>query len=168
MIYSEIRDKIKTGDMLLYRNHQGGGLRATLERWTVSHGTASPYTHVGVAWVGHGRIWIMDITTKGCAPRLLSKTGHFDLAPAPMELSQGALNFAFEGFGELTYSKWQAFLGGLGKLNIGKDQLSQCAEYALTIWETSGMLPTNTATPSACADGALQRWGSSITFVTQE
>lgn len=54
MKYEAIREQLKSGDMLLFRNHSGGGLRGILERWFVAHGTASPYTHVGVAWVEHG------------------------------------------------------------------------------------------------------------------
>ncbi len=100
MQYAEARSKIKTGDMLLFRNHVGGGLRATLERWFVEHGTASPYTHVGVAWVEYGRVWCMDMTTKGCAPRLLSTCGDFDWAPSPAPLNDAGMAVAFEGFGE--------------------------------------------------------------------
>ena len=167
MLYQQIRDKIKTGDMLLYRNHKGGGFRAIAERWFVSHGTASPYTHVGVAWVDHDRVFVMDITTRGCAPRLLSTTGSFDWAPAPKELSETALQFAFDCFGEWEYSRWQAILGELGLLTIGKDMQGQCAEYALSIWQTDGMAPSEKATPAACADGALSVWKTSITRIEQ-
>lgn len=165
MNYEQARSQIKTGDMLLFRNHVGGGLRATIERWFVSHGTGSPYTHVGVAWSEHGRVWIMDITTKGCAPRLLSSAGDFDWAPAPTALNEQALEFAFDGFGELTYSRIQAVLAELGLLKIGADMQSECAEYALTIWRKAGMPPTDKATPAACAEGAMLNWGASITAV---
>lgn len=168
MLYSEVRTKIKTGDMLLYRNHPGGGLRAKIERWFVEHGTASPYVHVGVAWVDHDRVFIMDITTKGCAPRPLSKTGEFDWAPAPAELSESALVEAFDYWGELQYSRWQAILGEFGLLAIGKDRYAQCAEYALMIWRASNMMPTTVATPSACADGALTHWKSAILHIEQD
>jgi len=49
---------------------------------------------------------------------------------------------------------------------IGADTLGQCAEYALSIWRVDGMAPTDTATPGACADGALLNWGSSLHSVT--
>lgn len=165
MIYPDARSQIKTGDMLLFRNHAGGGLRSMIERWFVSHGTASPYTHVGVAWADHGRVWVMDITTKGCAPRLLSTCGDFDWAPSPTTLNDAAMACAFDGFGELRYSKWQAFLAGFDALEVGIDKESECAEYALTIWHEAGIPPTDKATPAACADGALQTWGASITAV---
>lgn len=165
MKYNEARELLKTGDMLLYRNHQGGGLRAMVERWTVNHGTASPYCHVGMALNWADRLWIMDITTKGCAPRILSATGAFDWAPSPCKLSDTALNYAADQFGELTYSRLQAVLGQLRQLTIGQDKKSQCAEYFLSIWNVDGMAPSKIATPAACSDGALQVWGSSITSV---
>lgn len=165
MKYSEARDRIKTGDMLLWRDHGIGPLRPLIERWIVRHSTASPHCHVGVAWVCFGRVWVMEITTKGCAPRLLSLTGQFDWAPAPRELSESALYFAFSCFGMWVYSRWQAVLGALKRLAIGADSFGQCAEYALAIWAKDGMAPTDTATPGACADGAMQVWGVPLTTV---
>lgn len=165
MNYADARDKIKTGDMILFRCHQGGGLRATIERWIVSHGTASPYTHVGIAWAEHGRLWLMDMTTRGCAPRLLSTVGDFDIAASPMPLNEPALEFAFSKFGELTYSRWRAIGGELGLIDIRSDRESMCAEYALTIYKMAGMAPCEKATPATLAYGASYAWGSPITTV---
>lgn len=166
--YEHIRDRIKSGDMLLWRDHKGGPLRGIVERWIVRHGTASPYTHVGVAWADHGRLWVMDITTKGCAPRLLSTCGDFDWAPAPMELSERALAFAHGCFGEWVYSRYQAVMGALKRLTIGVDTVGQCAEYSLAVWQIDGMAPTEQATPGACADGALKTWGSALIYVNNK
>ena len=165
MKYSDARLNIKTGDMLLWRNHPGGSLRGIIERWFVSHGTASPYTHVGVAWAEHGRVWVMEITTKGCAPRLLSTCGDFDWSPAQKPLSDTALTFAFDCFGSWVYSRWQAIAGALKRLAIGKDTSGQCAEYALSIWGIDGQRPTEIATPADCAEGAMRVWQSPVFFV---
>ena len=165
MKYAKARELIKTGDALLYRDHPGGGLRAIEERWIVRHGTATPYCHVGMAWVDHGRVWIIDITTRGCAPRLLSTTGPFDWAPAPRQLSDQALDYAFACFGELTYSRWRAVMGALKLLVIGASDKSECAEYFLAIMKTDGMAPTDVATPGAVADGVMQNWRVPITPV---
>jgi hypothetical protein len=163
--YSEVRNEIKTGDMLLWRDAKTGPLRTMLERLAVRVSTTSPYTHVGVAWVELGRVWVMEITTHGCAPRLLSECGNFDWSPAPEPLTPEALRYAFSCFGVWRYSKWQAILGALRRLTIGADTLGQCAEYAIAIWRIAGIAPSETATPAACADGALMVWGSPIYFV---
>lgn len=164
--YEHIRARIKTGDMLLWRDHAGGPIRAVSERWIVRHTTASPYTHVGIALVWFGRVWVMDLTTKGCAPRLLSECGDFDWATAPRELSSAAVTFAFACFGEWVYSRWQAILGKLKRLVIGQDRKGQCAEFALAVWMQDGMAPTDEATPGACADGAMLVWRSSLMAVS--
>lgn len=163
--YQDYRNQIKTGDMLLFRNHSGGGVRSIAERWFVSHGTASPYTHVGVAWAEHGRVWCMDMTTKGCAPRLLSLCGDFDLAASPMFLNEDALAFAFGKFGELQYSRLRAIGGAFGLIDIRSENESMCAEYALAIYQKAGMPPSDLATPAALAVGAAYCWGSPIVVV---
>lgn len=165
--YEHIRPRIKTGDMLLWRNHPGGGLRAVIERWIVEHGTASPHVHVGMAWVSDNglSVWVMDITPKGCAPRLLSDCGDFDWAPAPRALSADALRYAHRCFGEWQYSRWQAVLGALKRLTIGADAYGQCAEFVLSVWGEDDMQPADTATPAACAAGALANWGSALMTV---
>lgn len=165
MKYAEARELIKTGDMLLWRDHSGGPIRGIGERWIVRHSTASPYTHVGVAWVERGRCWVIEITTKGCAPRLLSAVLPFDWAPAPKELSEEALTFAFSCFGVWEYDRLQAIQGQLQRLILGKDTKGQCAELALCIWAVDNIAPSITATPGACSDGALEVWQSSIRSV---
>jgi hypothetical protein len=156
---------MKTGDMLLWRDHLGGPLRGIIERWIVRHSTASPYTHVGVCWAEHDRVWVMEITTKGCAPRLLSGLLAFDWAPAPRALSDGALAYAFSLFGVLVYFRWRAIKGQIGRLIFGKDAPGQCAEFSLDVWLQDGMAPSTTATPGACADGAMSVWKAAITPV---
>lgn len=168
MTYDEVRPKIKTGDMLLWRASNKGTLRTLIERWIVKHGTASVYTHVGVAWVEHNRVWVMEMTTKGCAPRLLSSCGDFDWAPAPKELSEEALQYAFECFGHWEYSRLQAVLGALKRLGIGNDNYGQCAEFSLATWSIDNMAPTNVATPGACADGAAINWGSPTYYIKND
>lgn len=162
MEYSELRTKIKTGDMLLWRASKEGSIKTVIERLFVVHGTASPYSHVGIAWVGMGRVWVMEITTHGCAPRLLSSCGDFDWAPAPKELSEQALVYAFDCFGVWTYSKFQAVLGALKRLVVADDLKGQCAEYFIAVHSIDSTQPTSIATPAACAEGAMKNWGSPI------
>lgn len=159
MKYSDARPLLKTGDLLFWRDSGVGSIRAIIERWLIRHGTGSPYIHVGIVWIEHDRVWLMDITTRGCAPRLLSENCPFEWAQAPRQLSETALRFAFDKFGYLTYSRWQAILGMLRRLRIGADDRGQCAEFVLSVLNVDGMAPTMTATPAACADGVTSVWG---------
>lgn len=163
--YTDARPLIKSGDMLLWRDHPGGSVRSIIERWFVRHACASPYTHIGVALVQNGRVSVMDITTKGCAPRPLSGNPDFDWIAGPRVLTQEDIDFAATFWGEMVYDRWQAILGQLKALVIGADMRGQCAEYALMIWRHAGFAPTNTATPAACADGGLMTWKRTMCHV---
>lgn len=57
-------------------------------------------------------------------------------------------------------------MGLFRRLRIGADNKSQCAEFVLSILRADGMAPSIVATPEACAEGAMQLWGSSLTHVT--
>ena len=163
MKYAELRECIKSGDMLLWEGHATGDLRHDTEVELVEHATASNWTHVGVAWAEHGRVWVMDLATTGCAPRILSEDVPQGWIPAPRRLSDQAMAFAFSRFGKMTYSRWQAILGWAKRLVIGDDLAGQCAEYALEIYRVDGIAPSDVATPAACARGALARWpGASL------
>ena len=165
--YADIRPHMKTGDLLFWRNHKGGPAIGYLERLIVQAGTMSPYIHVGMCWVEGGRVWVMEITTRGCAPRLLSLTGDFAWVSAPQALSKPALWRAQSFFGEWTYSRWQALTGWLGKLSIGKDLRGQCAEYVLTVLNDCDHLKfaKPIATPQGVADAALMQWQAPLVHV---
>jgi len=167
MIYETARPLIRSGDMLLWSRAGGWSSRGDLERHAVRIATESQWTHIGVAWAEHGRAWVMDLTTRGCAPRLLSSELPFWWIPAPRPLSEAALERAFARFGVLEYSRWQAVAGYLRWLDIGADLKGQCAEYALEIWRVDDMAPSTVATPYGCMAGAMRGWpGAHLTMVT--
>lgn len=167
--YSEIRDSIKSGDMILWSASGDHLSQHDIETNLVKIATESQWTHVGIAWVEHGRVWVMDLTTSGCAPRLLGDDAPFYLINSPKELTEAALQYAFARFGKMTYSKWQAVLGFLKRLTIGDDMKGECAEFVLEVYRASGMAPTEVATPYWCMVGALSNWkGASLTYVTND
>lgn len=168
MKYSEVRPHLKTGDLLFWGEYKGGSLRSIIERWLVRHDTASPLIHVGMVWVDYERVWVMDITTEGCAPKLLSNCNDFYWAAAPRKLSDAGLTYAFHCFGKLTYSRWQAFLGSLKRLKIGADLKGQCAEFVLSVLNVDNMAPSTVATPAACADGAMKVWNAAMIAVSMD
>lgn len=168
MRYLDIRDQIKTGDMLLWSAKVENFNRHDIETELVKIGTGSQWTHVGVAWEDHGRVFVMDLTRRGCAPRPLSNDCPFWWIPAPAPLSETALQHAFSRFGEMTYvTNWQAFVGWLKQITKRDDQKGQCSNYALEIWGIDNMAPTTEATPAACMLGAMQNWdGAELHYVT--
>jgi hypothetical protein len=167
MRYSKLRPRIKTGDLIVWAHRGNLRSRKGFETWLTRTAQQAPWTHVGVAWVEHGRVWVMDLTTRGCAPRLLSGDLPAYWIAAPRALGEPALHYAFSRFGELVYSRWQAVLGFLGLLRIGADLQGECAEYVLEIYRTEGIAPTDVATPAALVEAALAVWGRELVKVEQ-
>lgn len=141
--YDEIRSKIKTGDMLLWspENRQGHFVRPT---------ALLRYDRVGVAWVEHGRVFVLS--GDGDGPRLLSGDLPCFWLPAPRRASDRALKYAF--------SRMAAPRGSaLRRLFSGKDD---GADFALRFWRIDGIAPADEATPQACAVGAMKQWWTSV------
>lgn len=158
MRYADVRERIKTGDLLLWSSDASGSTRHDIETEIVKLATRSQWTHAGVAWSEHGRVMVMDLTTRGCAPRPLSGDLPFWWIPAPRELGRAGLDYAFSRFGEMVYSRWQAITAVLRRLVVGDDLQGQCAEYVLEVYRADGMAPTDVATPAALMVGAMNNW----------
>lgn len=165
MSYTRHRSSIKSGDLLAWSSQGDWRSRHGLETHLTRIGTESEWTHVGIAWVEHGRVWVIELTTLGCAPRLLSDELPCAWLPAPRRLSDRALTYAFSRFGRLRYSRWQAVLGWLKRLTIGDDLAGQCSELVIEILRVDAMAPTDVATPAALIDGALRVWGSRLAWL---
>lgn len=162
--YSDVREKLKSGDMVLWAAEPEGYSQHDMETHLVKMATESQWTHVGVLWVEHGRVFVMDLTTKGCAPRPLSEDLPVFIIPSPAPLSEMALRYAFSRFGRMVYSKWQALLGFMKRLTIGDDMSGECAEFVLEVYGVDGIAPTQIATPRDCFMGAMMRWKNAGMF----
>ena len=146
MRYDLIRGAIKTGDLLAW---SAGG-------WTNWHDiqislvrmfTQSEFSHVGMACVFGERVFILEAVGQGVRLYPLSKELPFYYLSRPRELSEKALNYAFEQLGE-RYSKWQAIKSFFGAITIGSDDEWECAEYIMSIYGVDGEhIPVN-ATPT--------------------
>ena len=136
--YAELRDVIRSGDLLFFRADSHGTIRQKIERWLVMKFTASPFTHVGMVLIMGNRRWCVDMTTKGLSPRLLSTVGDFDIVPLPRPIKESTAWWICSKFGTLNYSRWRAILGGLGLLPDGESESSMCAEFVADVLEYDG------------------------------
>ena len=57
--YSEIRDSLKSGDLVFYSSHNGIGDKI-IKWWTKSE-----YSHVGVIWAVAGRVFLLEASAFG-------------------------------------------------------------------------------------------------------
>jgi hypothetical protein len=156
--YAQARSLIKTGDLLAWSN---GGWKSwhDIQVSIARIGQRSEYSHVGMACVLNGRVFILESVGKEVRLYPLSKELPFYWISSPKELGQVALDYAFSKLGE-EYSKWQAIKSLFGKLNIGEDNKWECSEYFIAILNADGEKIEALATPSAVVKWCISYWGS--------
>lgn len=157
MKYVEVREQIKTGDMLAWS-------AGSWKNWhdvqvnLVRVFTRSEFSHVGLALVGAGRVFVLEAVGSGVRIFPLSRELPFWWVPRPREIGAGAVDFAFERVGE-AYSKWQAIKAFLGSLTAGEDDRWECAEYVLAVLARDGERLNAAATPAAVMHVVAREWG---------
>ncbi|MCA3067478.1 MAG: hypothetical protein ING73_11225 [Rhodocyclaceae bacterium] len=159
MKYSQARATIKTGDLLAWSH---GSLRSwkDFQVMLVRMFTRSEFSHVGIAWVANGRVFIIEAVGAGVRIYPLSREVPFYLCRKPTYLDQRAIDFLFERIGA-PYSKIQAVLAGLGILTKGADDIWQCAELVLdALSRDVDSLGDINATPTAVVKQAMRQWGA--------
>lgn len=165
MNYSECRRKIRSGDLLAW-SHRGLRSWHDLEIAFVRLATRSEYSHVGIAWVTGGRVFVIDAVNPAVRIHPLSSLlPCFWMACKPM--SSAAENFALATVGQ-PYSKWQAIRAFFGDLKIGTDGRWQCAEHVIKCMWANGVDLACRATPSEVVRTLHERTGNGIFPLAQE
>ena len=145
MLYSEFRNQIKSGDVLAW-THNGLKSWKDFEVWIVRLGQRSEYTHVAIAWVIGGRVFLLEAA--GGAVRIfpLSRDLPCYHIGTNVTWTKEVEEYALSKIGE-KYSKWEAIKGLFG-LTTNDDQW-QCSEFAREVLKKAGMDLDCIATPSA-------------------
>lgn len=158
MKYSTVRPAIKSGDVLAWSHRK-------LRSWydfkimLVRLFTMSEYSHVGLAVVMGGRVWVLEAVTPRIRLVPLS-----NLLPCYVvsgnKMTKEEINSALDwvGRGDVEYSQIEAIKGYLGK-NDRADGAVQCAELVNIILG----LPCRD-TPSATVAYMLEN-GSTLTSI---
>lgn len=164
MKYAQAREEIRSGDLLAW---SGGGWKSwhDIQVMLVRVFTRSEFSHVGLALVGAGRVFVLEAVSGGVRLFPLSRALPFYWVRRHRELGGEAVDFAFDRLGD-GYSKRQAIAAFLGDLRLGEDDIWQCAEYVIRVLEADGEVLTNVATPTGVVRAAMQRWGS-LTYVEE-
>lgn len=156
--YSEIRDEFKSGDIIAFSHYKWASYY-DLQVQAVRLFSFSEYTHVGVVVVLGGRVWLAESVTPVVRLVPLSnfaKDG-FYVIPTRTEMSEEELEFLLSKVGLAKYSKWQAILAYLDRLELGKDDLFECAEYTICARKLSGLDLGNRAVPASVVKEALKQ-----------
>ena len=160
MNYTEARSTIRSGDLLAFSS---GSWRSwnDIKVNMIRIFTRSTYSHVGIAWVVAGRVFILEAVTPKLRIFPLSQRGSFYLLPlaAPWHADTEHHALAFVGY---DYSYLEAARGYLNRLEPGR--VGQCAAYVLQVMGRDGVDLGRRATPDAVVMAAQIR-GSTTTFV---
>ncbi len=124
-LYEDYRSEIKSGDLLAWSGK--GWVGRLIRTWT-----GQTYSHVGIAWVSAGRVFVIEAREgKGVTMRLLSKAMPVAWISLGLEWSEEAETFALSELGQ-PYSLLNALRAGFGLLPRRKDGW-QCAQYVLAV-----------------------------------
>lgn len=129
MKYVDVRNEIKTGDVLAF-THKSWKSWYDFKVQLVRFFTQSEYSHVGMAWVANGRVFVMESVTGGVRIVPLSKflpAYHLNMS----ELTQDQIEKAFSVMGE-PYSQWEAVKSFFGNID-DKDGKWECAEFVAVV-----------------------------------
>ena len=165
MKYSDVRSKIKSGDIIAL-SHEAWCSLYDLQVQAVRIGTQSEYSHVCVAWVFAGRVFVIEAVSPKV--RIMPLSNMLDIGfywiPTNNPMTDEELEFGMSKVGLAGYSKLQAIAAQLDLLLIGEDNLWECAELAICMRKLSGFNLGSKATPAACVKAALSQ-GLSLNFI---
>jgi hypothetical protein len=143
--YPTYRKEIKSGDILAW-SHRGWKSFHDFKIQMVRAFTRSEYSHVGIAWVVGGRVFVIEAIEPCARIYPLSRAGSFyhiplnaDWKPSTEEI---ALSYIGADYKQLDAVK--AFFKPLGK-----NSTSECAALVLNILDKDGIDLGNRATPDA-------------------
>lgn len=126
MKYTDARQLIKTGDALVFSTK---GWRTFWDKLAqvVRIRRRTEWSHIGMAVVGQGRVWVLEATRHGVWPiPLTNKKQEFGWIPYK-ELSADDIERAYSIVGD-EYGWGDAVEADSGKLVVGKNRKWQCSE----------------------------------------
>lgn len=165
MKYAAIRNRIQSGDLIALTHTKWGSLY-DLQVQVVRTVQQSEYSHIGIAYVMGGRVWLIESVDPLIRMVPLSNLADegFYLIPTESPISYAELIFALSEIGVGRYSKWEAIKAFFHKIAIGKNAVWECAEFVIACRKLSGVNLGNVATPSAVVQVA-QEAGAPLYFI---
>lgn len=157
MKYSEMRGSIRSGDLIAFE-HEGWKSIADIESQIVKCVTQSAFSHVCVAWVVGGRVFLIEAVVPQVRLMPLSNRARegFYWIPSEKPMTETELEFGLQWVGVGDYSKWEAILGELELLKIGASEKWECAELTIEMRKRSNELLGEKATPADVVKEALK------------
>lgn len=154
MKYNDIRDSLKSGDLLAYTQKEWNSIN-DLASQVVRLFTQSEYCHVGLAKEVDGEWFVLEATPSNgvhLSPLPLNKP--FYWVQMDVQWNDVAEEEAKKSIGN-SYSMFQCVLAFLGLLEISRDNKWECAELAIHMYKAMGLEFDCKATPTAVVEEAM-------------
>lgn len=162
MNYSDIRGTIRSGDLLAWSH-----TRSMFASWydfkvgLVRMFTKSEYSHVAVAWVVAGRVFVLEAVMPLVRIYPLSGLGDFYHLPLTTKWADVAEEFALSHVGT-PYSQLKAMQAFFKP--VLHDGVTECAEYVSDVLLLAGVDLGPVATPTATVRAA-QMQGAACSLI---
>jgi len=167
--YVEARSQIKSGDLVAL-THKAWSSLYDLQVQAVRVFTESEYSHICVAWVVAGRVFVIE----SVEPKVrifplsnLADEGFYLIQTPDKPMTDAELEYGLKWVGVGEYSKLQAIEGQLNMLEVGTDNLWQCSEFTIAMRRLSGLDLGGKVTPSGVVQKALEL-GYSLQYITNK
>lgn len=160
MKYADARPLIRSGDILAF-SHGSWRTWQGIKTNIVRIATRSTYSHIGLAWVQGGRVFVLEAVKPKVRIFPLSQSGEFYLLPMGAMWKLETEQFALASVG-VGYSEWVAIWAYFEDLEPG--DIRECAAYVREVLICDGINLGFRSTPDAVVLAA-QRRGSNLLFV---
>lgn len=154
MQYSDIRNSICSGDLLGF-SHEGWSSVKDVKSQIVRIATRSEFSHIGIAVVLSGRVFVLEAVVPCVRLFPLSKYDSFYHIPLEAKWTDEIEKKAFSHIGD-KYSQFAAIKAFF--VSLGKGNTQECAALAITVASYAGIDLGSRDTPDAVMEAA-QRFG---------
>jgi uncharacterized protein YycO len=165
--YDAARELMATGDLLAW-SHRPWHSWYDFQIQMVRMFTQSEYSHVGVAWVTEGRVFVIEAVSRGVCITPLSNTGEFYWVPCQHEAKNMTIDWLMQQVGKPYKNKLQMVMDFFtGKPTKQVDRF-QCSELANEFYSNSGLFLNAENTPSSIVNAALRMWNTSLVLIEKK
>lgn len=156
MLYSDARPHISSGDLLAWSANKLGSIK-DLQVQAIRVFDRTEYTHVGLAWVVAGRVFVIEAVTPYVRIVPLSHELPCYHIATNIEWTEDleAYALSFVGNDAYRYSKLEAIKAFFGLNNKSNGQI-ECAEFIQLVYDKANIHLTGRATPSDVVEDLLK------------
>ncbi len=163
ILYKDVRDQIKTGDLLIWKKDKVRFL-SNLFLSVVRLFTKSEFAHVAIAWRVRDRLFVIEATMPQVRIYPISSFDEFFHIAMNVEPTEEQLDYLLGKVG-LSYSIKHAIWGYLGIKLDDSEEDWQCAELVTRFYNRLGLNLDGTWTPTKLVNNILSSGEKSLKLI---